>query len=232
MARASGARTRTRCTTARLSFAWVVAVIGTTSCAPQRPTIAPATPAARERAVAQEQAPVQPPAAPTQTAAPELRADSRESAVAPELGPISSKAAPKIDASWTACGETMKSKGLDPVREVAALSNACAAVTHMKLVGTTLTGKQSDAEAPQSYPFQADANRCYRVYTQADGRIESLNVAIVDSAGIVAGQGTSAGSTVIVLRDGAVCFKESGAATVVVSVGRGGGAYALQVWGD
>jgi hypothetical protein len=178
------------------------------------------------------QAPAQPPAAPTQTAAPELRAASQESAVAPELGPISSKAAPKIDPSWTACAETMKSKGLDPVREVAALSSACAAVTHMKLVSKTLTGKQSDADAPQSYPFQADANRCYRVYAQADGRIESLNVAIVDSAGIVTGQGSSAGSTVIVLRDGAVCFKESGAATIVVSVGRGGGAYALQVWGD
>ena len=160
-----------------------------------------------------------------------MHAASQESTAPPELGPISSKATPKTQRSWAACLETMKTKGVDPAREVATLAHACAPVTQMKLVSKTLAGKQSDADPPQSYPFQAEAKRCYRVYAQADGHIETLNVAIEDSAGVAAGQ-DSAGSTSVVLRDGAVCFKESDAATVVVSVGRGGGAYALQVWGD
>jgi hypothetical protein len=35
-----------------------------------------------------------------------------------------------------------------------------------------------------------------------------------------------------VLEDGAVCFKSADDATVVVSIGAGSGAYALEVWGD
>jgi hypothetical protein len=208
------------------------ALIGTTSCAAQRPTIAPATAGSRDRGGAQSSALAERPAERTPPEAPELHAASQESSAPPELGPISSKATPKTERSWAACLETIRTKGVDPAREVATLANACATATQMKLVSKTITGKQSDADPPQSYPFQTEAKRCYRVYAQGDGHIENLNVAIEDSAGVAAGQDSPAGSTSVVLHDGAVCFKESDAATVVVSVGRGGGVYALQVWGD
>ncbi len=230
MADASGARATTWWTTTALSS--FTAIIGTTSCAAQRPAIAPATAGAPDRAVVQSSAPAQLPAPSTQPAAPELHPASQEGTAPTELGPISSKATPKTERSWAACLETTKAKGVDPEREVAILANACAAVTQMKLVSKTIAGKQSDAEPPQSYPFQAEAKRCYRVYVQADSHIENLSVAIEDSTGVPAGQDSPAGSTSIVLRDGAVCFKERDAATVVVSIGRGGGRYALQVWGD
>jgi hypothetical protein len=95
----------------------------------------------------------------------------------------------------------------------------------MKPLGKTIIGKQTDADPPQSYPFPAEANHCYRVYVDAEPGIQDIEVVIDDSAGIAAGQGSSGGPPV-------VCFKERDAATVAVSVGRGGGVYALQIWSD
>ncbi len=151
---------------------------------------------------------------------------------APERAPVSTKATRKTDPACASCGSKLVSKGVDPAREVAALATACAGTSHMKLVGQPILGKQSDADAPQAYPLQAEAKHCYRVYARGESRIEILDVAVVDSMGLSAGQASTHGTTAVVLEDGAVCFDQNDSASVVVSVGRGGGAYALQVWGD
>jgi hypothetical protein len=146
--------------------------------------------------------------------------------------PGSDKTTSKLEPTWSTCLRRTQPKGVDPAKDVAALASACEAVTKMKLVGKTIVGKQKDTEAPQSYPLKAEAKRCYRVYAQAESAIEDLDVAIEDSAGVIAGQDSTDGSTAIVLEDGAICFKDDDGASIVVSVGRGGGTYALQVWGD
>jgi hypothetical protein len=115
---------------------------------------------------------------------------------------------------------------------VAALAKSCVKATKLKLVGKTVTGKQSDSGPPQTHAFKAKADHCYRVYAQAGDGIKNLNVAIKDSTGAVAAEDSSDGPTAIVLDDGAVCFKEADTASVVVSVGSGSGAYAYQIWGD
>jgi hypothetical protein len=102
----------------------------------------------------------------------------------------------------------------------------------MKLFGKTVTARQNDSEAPQSFPLPAQAQHCYRVYVQGEAGIADLHVAIEDSEGAVAGQDFADGPRVVVPKDGAVCFEAAGSANVVVSVGRGGGAYSLQIWGD
>ena len=200
-----------------------------TDCAtPRKPAVTAATATTPERTAVPPSAPAEPP-----TALPnEALASSNESALAPELGPISSKTTPKTDATWAACYQKLKSKGVDPARDVAMLASACQAATKMKLVGSTIAGKQSDSDPPQSYPLRAEAQHCYRVFAQADAHIEELRVAIEDSSGSVAAQDSAAGGAVVVTRDGAICFREGDAAAVVVSVGHGGGTYALQVWGD
>jgi len=117
-------------------------------------------------------------------------------------------------------------------KDVAAMAKACAKETKMKIVGQTIAGKQGDQDPPQSYPLKAEANHCYRVYAQAAEGIKDLDLAIKDSAGAVAGEDSTDDASPVVMEDGAVCFKEKDAATVVVSVGMGGGAYALQIWAD
>jgi hypothetical protein len=159
---------------------------------------------------------------------------SSSSASAQATNPASTKASTKNDPSWAACHQNFKPKGKDKdvSKDVAALAKSCQKATKLKLVGKTITGKQSDSGSPQTHALKAQANHCYRVYAQAGDGIKNLNVAIKDSAGAIAGEDSSDGPTAIVLDDGAVCFKESDAASVVVSVGSGSGAYALQIWGD
>jgi hypothetical protein len=112
------------------------------------------------------------------------------------------------------------------------MAKACAALTKMKEVGKPFKGKQADKDTPQSFPLKAKANHCYRVYAQAAEGIKDLDLAIKDSTGAIAGEDSTDDPSPVVFEDGAVCFKEDDAATVIVSVGMGSGAYAVEVWGD
>ncbi|MGA7119027.1 MAG: hypothetical protein WBY94_02970 [Polyangiaceae bacterium] len=102
----------------------------------------------------------------------------------------------------------------------------------MKLVGKTSVGKQADQDKPQSFPLDAKAGRCYRVYAQAAEGIKDLDVVVKDSAGVAVGEDSTDDPSPVVVDDGAVCFSKDDNASVVVSVGMGSGAYALQIWGD
>ncbi len=102
----------------------------------------------------------------------------------------------------------------------------------MKLLGKAVAGKQADQDAPQSFPLDAKAGHCYRVYAQAAEGIRDLDLIVKDSAGVVIAEDSSDDPSPVVLDNGAVCFTKDDQATVVVSVGMGSGAFALQIWGD
>jgi hypothetical protein len=112
------------------------------------------------------------------------------------------------------------------------MAKACAKITNMRLVGATITGKQGDQDAPQVFPLRAEANHCYRVYGEAGEGIKDLNLAIKDSTGAIAGEASTDDASLVILEQGAVCFKESDVASVIVSVGMGRGSYAFQIWSD
>jgi hypothetical protein len=151
---------------------------------------------------------------------------------APPPAPTSAVATVKSDPAWAACHQSYKAKGKDVSNDVAAMAKSCAAVTKMKLVGKTFTGKQGAEDAPQTFPFDAKAKHCYRAYAQAADGIKDLDVVVKDSASIVVGQDSTDDPSPVVMEDGAVCFSKDDKATVVVSVGMGKGAYAVQVWSD
>jgi len=150
----------------------------------------------------------------------------------PPPAPTSTVATTKTDASWAGCHQSYKAKGKDVAGDVAAMSKSCAAVTKMKLVGKTLTGKQGAEDPPQSFPFDAKANHCYRGYAQASEGIKDLDIVMKDSASIVVGQDSTDDPSPVVLEDGAVCFSKDDKATLVVSVGMGKGSYAIQIWSN
>ena len=102
----------------------------------------------------------------------------------------------------------------------------------MKLVGKTWTGKQADQDKPESFPLDARAGHCYRVYAQASEGIKDLDLVVRDSAGIAIGEDSTDDANPVVLDDGAACFAKDDKASVVVSVGMGSGVYALQIWSD
>jgi hypothetical protein len=174
-----------------------------------------------------------PSAAPAASEAPSAApAPTASEAPAPPPAPVSKKATKKNDATWASCHQSYKANNKEVAKDVDAMAKGCAAVTKMKLVGKTLTGKQSDQDTPQSFPLKAEANHCYRVYAQAAEGIKDLDLAVKDSAGVVAGEDSTDDPSPVVLEDGAVCFTEADAATVVVAVGMGKGKYAVQIWGD
>ena len=192
--------------------------------------------------------PAQAPAAPPASSAPSEAASaapatSASAAPAPAPGETASAAPPtpsagsskvtiKTDPAWAACHRSYKAKARDVSKDVAAMAMGCAGLTKMKLVGKTLTGKQSDQQPPQSFPLEAKARHCYRVYAQAEDSIKDLDLAIKDSVGALAGEDATDDPSPVVKEDGQVCFNEDDDATVVVSVGMGAGAYAVQIWGD
>ena len=161
--------------------------------------------------------------------------DTTPPATSSEPPPVekkSKKADKKQDAAWAACHKDYKPKTKNLDAEVAALAKGCAKTTKMKQIGKTLTGKQGAESKPQSFPFKAQAGKCYRVYAESETTITDLDMAIKDSNGDIAGEDSTDDPSPVVLEDGAVCFKEGDDATVIVSVGSGKGAYSVQIWGD
>jgi hypothetical protein len=151
---------------------------------------------------------------------------------APPPNPGSLKVTAKSEPTWAACHQRYEAKDKEVSKDVASMAKACAKITKMRIMGATLTGKQGDQDPPQSFPLKAEANHCYRVYAEAAEGIKDLNLAIKDSTGAIAGEDSTDDASPVILEDGAVCFKEADGASVVVSVGMGKGAYALQIWTD
>jgi len=133
---------------------------------------------------------------------------------------------------YSACHSSYVMKTQDVATEVAKMAQGCAAVTKMHPLGNPVPFSQSAANAPQSTPFKAQANHCYRVYGSATSGIKDLDLLIKDSTGAIAGEDSTDDPTPVVLEDGVVCFKQNDDATVVASVGDGSGSFALQVWSD
>jgi hypothetical protein len=192
------------------------------------PPATPPEPSATESASAAASA--APTAPPAESAAPSETASAAPPPPPPNPG--STKVTAKNDPTWATCHQSYDAKNKDVSKDVAAMAKGCAKITKMKLVGKTLTGKQSDQDPPQTFPLKAEANHCYRVYAQAAEGIKDLDLAIKDSTGAIAGEDTTDDPSPVVLEDGAVCFKEADAASVIVSVGMGKGAYAVQIWKD
>jgi hypothetical protein len=190
----------------------------------------PATPPAPSAAPAPVDTSAAAAPAPSASAAPAETASAAPPPPPPNPG--STKVTVKNDPTWATCHQSYEAKKKDVLKDVAAMSAGCAKITKMKISGKPLTGKQGDQDGPQSFPFKAEANHCYRVYAQASEGIKDLDLAVKDSTGAVAGEDTTDDPSPVIVEDGALCFKEADAATIVVSVGMGKGSYALEIWKD
>ena len=198
-------------------------VVATLACGGQAPPpVTPAPTAASEAPAAVAPAPVEPVATASASVAPPP----------PVPVPTSAVATTKIEAAWAPCHQAFKPGMKDTSKGVAAMALACKGRTAFKPVGKTLTGKQADQDPPQSFPFEAKAKHCYRVYAAASEGIKDLDLVVKDSAQVIVAQDSTDDSTPVVLEDGAVCFSKDDKATVVVSIGLGKGDYAVQIWSD
>jgi hypothetical protein len=155
------------------------------------------------------------------------------SALTPSGSAGSKKAERRTNPAWATCHSTYKPTATDDLSaDVDKMAKACASTTKMHVVGDTFKGTQTASNVPQSFKFKAQASHCYRAYAAAAPGITDLDLLIKDSTGAVAGEDSTEDPTPVVMEDGAVCFSADDDASVVVSVGAGGGGYAIQVWSD
>jgi hypothetical protein len=102
----------------------------------------------------------------------------------------------------------------------------------MKAVGGVLSGTQAQGAVAQTFKLKAEANHCYRVYGVTAPSVKNIEVLVVDSDGFAAYEARSDQPRVLATDDGAICFKSADDASLLVSVGAGDGAFALQIWSD
>lgn len=95
----------------------------------------------------------------------------------------------------------------------------------LRPLGPAFAAQSSDGDPAKETRFQAKAGRCYRVLSARDASITDLVVVVRDGHGDTAAEGPE----VAIPRDGKLCFSSDDAATVLVSVGTGRGAFAVQV---
>jgi len=211
--------------------AWtlVAAFLAVSACGKGRPAAVPAT--------ASVDAGAQPPATGSPSAAQPAAEPAEGSPVVASVPkvPVRSSEVATIRSGGPPAGCLRKRKATpasDVARGVAATAKQCEAGAKTKLVGRTIAGKQADREKPQAFPLEAKAQHCYRAYAQAGEGIRNIDVSIDDSAGIAVAEEATDEPSAVVPREGAVCFGRDDRASVVVSVGAGGGEYAVQIWGD
>jgi len=190
----------------------------------------PASPSPPQASSSEPVASATPPA--SASAAPVDTASASATLPPAPAAPTSAVATVKSNDSWVDCHRSYKANLKDVSKDVAAMAAVCKSVTKFTQVGNTLTGKQANADPPQTFPLDAKANHCYRLYAQASDGIKDLDLIVKDSAGVVIGQDSTDDPSPVVMEFGAVCFSKDDKASIVVAVGAGKGKYAVQIWSD
>jgi hypothetical protein len=107
----------------------------------------------------------------------------------------------------------------------------CLPAIGMQPVTPVRLGRQGERHPADLYTFYVPgAGRCYRVYAAGDRGIEDLDLLLRGPDGELAADITHDAHPILP-PEGALCFDAPGLYVLEVSVFRGSGRYALQVWG-
>jgi hypothetical protein len=168
----------------------------------------------------------------TSDSASSLGAKTATPAAVAATKPESNKVTWKKDAAKKNCHQA--GKGADLAAATTAIASACVDATKMHQIGspTTGEGQASSATMVKTIPLAAKANHCYRVFGLAEPTVTDFDIAIMDSAGKLAGEDTTDANDAIVLEDGSICFTADDAANVNTAVATGNGKWAVEIWSD
>jgi hypothetical protein len=138
----------------------------------------------------------------------------------------------KLGGIWIDCYRSFQPEA-DAGAALARLTGACGRATGMKAITPVRIGEpQTQQDAVERFTFEARADRCYRVYGVGAADIGDLDVAMLDGSGKLAASDASRDRAAVVPPRGPLCAPAAGTYTLEVAVTRGGGPFALQVWGD
>jgi hypothetical protein len=119
------------------------------------------------------------------------------------------------------------------VTDVGNLGRLCGVKNQQRPLTPVRTGEQSAEDAVDRYTFTGGGpGRCYRVFAVAEAGVRDLDVQVTGADGERLAADNSAQPVAMVPALEPLCLGKEGVYTVEVSVFRGSGKYALQVWGN
>jgi len=132
---------------------------------------------------------------------------------------------------WQTCYSTFAPTG-DAAADLARLVRDCGTTGGMRAVSAVRLGQQAEQDPVDRYTFEVPtAGKCYRVYATGDAAVQDLDLLLRGVSGEPVAADVTHDSWPVLPPQGPVCFSEPGLYMLEVSVFRGSGHYALQVWG-
>ena len=131
---------------------------------------------------------------------------------------------------FEACRARFRPTG-DVRRDLEAMTALCGPPNAMHAVTPVLDGTQSAADPIARFSFTGETGRCYRVFSAAEPGVADLDLAVLDPDQAVVGHDTADDAFPVLNPDGPLCLTKPGRYELLVSVERGAGRYALQIWG-
>jgi len=133
---------------------------------------------------------------------------------------------------WSECYASFTPTG-SPKADLLRLTRSCGPTGGMQAVTRVHLGEQSERDPADRYTFYVPkAGACYRVYAVGDKNVADLDLLLRGPDGEDVSGDLSHDAFPVTPPQGPVCFDVPGLYLLEVSVFRGSGHYALQVWGN
>jgi len=163
------------------------------------------------------------------SAAPPRQLEDQQSSPTPVTAPMTATAT--SSGPWADCYSTFTPTG-NPKLDLQRITRACGTTGGMRAVTPVAFGEQRAEDPVDRYTFYVPkAGACYRVYAVGDRSVEDLDVLLRGPDGTDVIADLTHDNWPVVPPNGPVCFPSSGLYLLEVSVFRGAGRYAIQVWG-
>jgi hypothetical protein len=132
---------------------------------------------------------------------------------------------------WADCYARFKPSG-DPKADLARLTRACGPIGGMRPLTPMRVAAQKERDPTDRYTFYVPvAGACYRVYAIGDRGIRDLDLLLHGPDGDELAGDLTHDAFPVLPPTGPLCFETPGLYMLEVSVFRGSGRYALQIWG-
>jgi hypothetical protein len=132
--------------------------------------------------------------------------------------------------SFESCYQGFRPTG-NVEQDLAQMTSLCGPPNAMKPVTPVIEGTQSQTQPLSRFTFHGEIGRCYRIFSASERNVRDLDLALLDPDKKVVGHDTNEDAFPLLNPDGPFCLTRPGVYTVLVSVEKGAGRYALQVWG-
>jgi hypothetical protein len=133
--------------------------------------------------------------------------------------------------SWESCYSSFAPTG-DAQGDLARLVRDCGTTGGMRAVTEVKLGTQTAQDPVDRYAFQVPtADKCYRIYAVGDSSVKDLDLLLRGPNGDAVVADLTHDSWPVLPPSQPVCFPQAGLYMLEVSVYKGAGRYALQVWG-